>query len=214
MPIPLSADPITSRSDGLTRDVYDRISQAILDETLLPDEALSEADLALWLGVSRTPVRAALARLELLGLVERTPSRVLRVTSVDANLRAETLQFTGYQAGIAMHLALTGMTDEQLDEACALLEDLSVASRADDADDFYVRGRRFYAYISARAGNSVLKAMMRETGIVLERNLRAERPRLGNADFREAQYRELMARMRARDADGAERVIRSQHLIG
>lgn len=214
MPIPLSADPVTTRPEGLAHDVYDRISQAILDETLLPDETLSETDLASWLGVSRTPVRAALARLELLGLVERTPSRVLRVTSVDANLRAETLQFTGYQAGICMHLALPRMSNEELDEACALLESLISANDSANAHELYAAGRRFYAHIAAHSGNSVLSAMMRETGIVLERNMRAERPQLGSASFRSSHYRELLARMRARDADGAERAIRAQHLIG
>lgn len=214
MPIPLNARPITTRSEGLAHDVYDRISQAILDETLLPDEPLSETDLALWLGVSRTPIRAALARLELLGLVERTPSRVLRVTSVDANLRAETLQFTGYQAGICMHLALPRMSNDELKHACALLESLIAANEGVDVNELYDAGRKFYAHITAHSGNSVLHAMMRETGVVLERNMRAERPQLGDQSFRSGHYRELLACMRARDADGAERAIRAQHLIG
>lgn len=51
---------------------YQRIKEAILDASLLPGQQLVEATLADWCGVSRTPVREALLRLEQDGMVERS----------------------------------------------------------------------------------------------------------------------------------------------
>ncbi|MEY2476366.1 MAG: hypothetical protein QOG87_1681 [Actinomycetota bacterium] len=51
---------------------YDRIKKAILDGNFPPGAPLAESALGDWLGVSRTPVREALSRLEQDGLVRRT----------------------------------------------------------------------------------------------------------------------------------------------
>ncbi|WP_309686074.1 GntR family transcriptional regulator [Microbacterium foliorum] len=55
--------PIPQQSPGVDRtllrdDVFRRLRDAIVDCTFLPGEQLKDVDLAEWLGVSRTPVRA------------------------------------------------------------------------------------------------------------------------------------------------------------
>ena len=78
MPIPAEAAAL-SRS-LLRDDVYVRLRDAIVDGTFTPGEQLRDGDLAQWLGVSRTPVREALQRLERAGLVEVSPHRYTRVS--------------------------------------------------------------------------------------------------------------------------------------
>lgn len=56
---------------------YDQIKSAILDGTLKPEAPLIEVQVAKWCGVSRTPVREAIKRLEQEGLVERTVSGIV-----------------------------------------------------------------------------------------------------------------------------------------
>jgi len=51
---------------------YERIKQSIIDGIFEPGQALTEAALSEWCGVSRTPVREALGRLEQDGLVSRS----------------------------------------------------------------------------------------------------------------------------------------------
>src|SRR5262245_22881865 len=69
----------------LLRDqAYARLRDAILDGTLEPGEQLKDAEIADWLGLSRTPIREAVARLEEYGLVETAPNRYTRVTPLDA----------------------------------------------------------------------------------------------------------------------------------
>jgi DNA-binding GntR family transcriptional regulator len=63
----------------LSDDVYRMILVAILDGTLTPGERLADDELTTWLGVSRTPVRSALERLDERGLVDMAPNRYTRV---------------------------------------------------------------------------------------------------------------------------------------
>src|SRR5947209_16719052 len=82
MPVPKQKG---EASRTLLRDqAYVRLRDAILDGTLEPGEQLKDAEIAAWLGLSRTPIREALARLEEYGLVETAPNRYTRVTSLSA----------------------------------------------------------------------------------------------------------------------------------
>ena len=67
MPVPR---PDPSHCPASLRDyAYDALRSAIVDGTLAPGEKLRDAELESWLGVSRTPIREAIARLETAGLV-------------------------------------------------------------------------------------------------------------------------------------------------
>ncbi|NRD26452.1 GntR family transcriptional regulator [Frigoribacterium sp. VKM Ac-2836] len=63
----------------MSDDVHDLVLTAVLDGTLAPDERLVDDELIAWLGVSRTPIRSALERLDEAGLVELAPNRYTRV---------------------------------------------------------------------------------------------------------------------------------------
>ena len=60
----------TKQSELLTDDVYARLRDLILSNVLRTGQKLVDRDLAEQLGVSRTPVREALGRLAMTGLVE------------------------------------------------------------------------------------------------------------------------------------------------
>jgi DNA-binding GntR family transcriptional regulator len=70
----------------LVDEACDRLRQAILDKGLTPNDRLSEPELARTMGISRTPLRAALARLHEEGLVELRPGRRVRVCSANAEM--------------------------------------------------------------------------------------------------------------------------------
>jgi len=92
MPIPAANS--TEGPRRLLRDVvYDKMLAAIVDGTLEPGERLNDDELCKWLGVSRTPVREAIAQLHNYGLVEIEANRDTRVASLDDALYAEAAQF-------------------------------------------------------------------------------------------------------------------------
>ena len=67
---PAAKPPINRRQSTRAEDAYRRIKAAIFDFVLLPGDGFTESELALRLGMSRTPVREALFRLELEGYVK------------------------------------------------------------------------------------------------------------------------------------------------
>jgi DNA-binding GntR family transcriptional regulator len=103
-----------SPSDGSDASdrAYRRIRTAIAEQTFEPGQHLQEATLASWLGLSRTPVREALRRLERDGLVARSGARgvvVAQVTIADierAYLLLEVLE------GLAARMAAQQLTDK------------------------------------------------------------------------------------------------------
>lgn len=92
MPIPTSDTVETPRR--LLRDVvFEKLLAAIVDGTLEPGERLNDEELTKWLGVSRTPVREAIAQLQTYGLVEIEANRYTRVARRDDVLYVEAAQF-------------------------------------------------------------------------------------------------------------------------
>jgi DNA-binding GntR family transcriptional regulator len=101
MPLPTESG-VTARS-LLRDDALRLIRAAIVDGTLEPGERLRDVELERWLGISRTPIREALLRLEQAGLVRSTPGRSTVVSELDERRTREA------QAVVAaMHRLATG----------------------------------------------------------------------------------------------------------
>lgn len=204
---------ITPASVALSEQVYESIGDAIVEGRLAQGERLSDKDLAAALGVSRTPVREALQRLALIGLVEFSPNRYTRVTQVSDEMVAHTIEYTGLQAGNALQLALRRMDDSELAAATALLDRMIEASDRDDAAELMLAARLFVGYLTQKSGNAVLGRAMHDASLMLERNLRQRRPHSPPREVRSDHYRKMRAAMQERDADAAERWFRIQHGI-
>lgn len=82
------------------------IRAAILDGTLIPGEQLREADLMRWLGVSRTPVRAALVTLAELGIVTLRYHQPARVAELNPRQVTEAFHTLGMLRRVAIREAL------------------------------------------------------------------------------------------------------------
>ena len=124
--------PLDPRGTVLGDEVYARLGEAILDGNLAPGERLRDHELAERLGVSRTPVREALQRLERTGLVEVAPNRYTRVTTPNDKVQADVFEFVAYLMGIAVRMAVARCSDDVLDDALIDADAMIEASRADD----------------------------------------------------------------------------------
>jgi len=103
--------PVPAQNAALERDLlrdraYVTIRDAIVDGTLTPGERLRDQELCAWLGLSRTPVREALSRLEQDGLVETEPQRYTRVTPLDRRAARDAFPVVAALHGLATELAL------------------------------------------------------------------------------------------------------------
>jgi DNA-binding GntR family transcriptional regulator len=84
VPVPTTPQAVAPVSRLLRDQVFTRVLDAIRAGDYKPGDTLADEDLESWLGVSRTPIRQALARLVSVGLVEMEPNRYTRVASIDA----------------------------------------------------------------------------------------------------------------------------------
>jgi len=92
----------------------DEIRQAIVSGRLQPNERLIETSLSQALGVGRSAVRTALARLEHEGLVEHEPHRGARVRLVDESEAVEILEARAVLEGLAARHAATRATERDI----------------------------------------------------------------------------------------------------
>lgn len=155
----MSATPKLSRVD----DAYDRLKQEIRANRMSPGFQAPEPEIALRLGMSRTPVREALIRLEAEGLVELIPrrgARVLPLSSVDMKEIYEIL--TALEPDAAAKVAASGPSRRDLaplEDATSMMERALVNEDLDawaDADDRFHQmllelhgNKRMVAYVSS-----------------------------------------------------------------
>lgn len=166
MPIPPSAP---RRVRSLAREeVYARLSAWIIDGTLRGGEALRDQDIAAQLGVSRTPVREALRRLEDEGLVETALNRWTRVAPLRAGQAAELYPVVEALEGLALRLALPALTAQDLVVLERLNLRLQQAARERDAQGAVEADTAFHDLWIERSGNRELQHTLR----ALKRKLR------------------------------------------
>lgn len=96
--------------------VFNTLRQAILKGELKPGERLMEIQLAEKLGVSRTPIREAIRKLELEGLVIMIPRRGAEVAKISHKSLQDVLEVRGALEELATDLACQRISDEELKE--------------------------------------------------------------------------------------------------
>jgi len=203
--------PLDPRGTILGDEVYAVLGEAILDGRLKPGERLRDVELAAHLGVSRTPVREALQRLERNGLVEVSANRWTRVSAPDAKQLTDTHEFVAYTMGYTARIALPRCTDEQLSKALHLVDEIIAASEDDDVIGALHRTARFFQFLVVATGNTLLLTVLKEADITLRRNLAGWQSLSTDAAHRTAGYIRLRAAIEARDGDAAERILRELH---
>lgn len=96
--------------------VFNTLRQAILKGELKPGERLMEIALAERLGVSRTPIREAMRKLELEGLVVMIPRRGAQVANITEKDLNDVLEVRIALENMAIEKACKRMTEEELDK--------------------------------------------------------------------------------------------------
>lgn len=204
MPVPNTAEVVERVC--LRDAAYDRLRGWILDGTLAPSEPLRDEALADALGMSRTPIREALARLVEEGLVSTTPTRRTFVSPVTLAQAREVYPIVVALEALALRLALPQVTPAALEEMRAANARLAEALDAGDTCAALDADRAVHGAIIAMSGNAELQAML---AALISKVQRIERAFWGAADRRAsvADHERLIACMRAGDAAGAQNAL-------
>lgn len=192
---------------------YDKIRQFVLSGTAEPGEQLTEEQLARISGVSRTPVREAVRRLENELLIVRSDSKRLFVADWSADDIDEMFILRGMLEGHAASRAARNITAQQLDELARVSDNLDAAVQASppDVSAFLAQNRRFHDIILEAACSPRLSAML---PMLIEQPVvsrTAKQYRVGELLQSARDHRELIAAFAARDAHWA-RAIMTSHI--
>lgn len=112
--------------------VFNTLREAILKGELEPGERLMEIQLAERLGVSRTPIREAIRKLELDGLVVMVPRKGAEVANITEKNLKDVLEVRRALEELAVQIACKRMTKEQLEELKSALNDFKKAVKSKD----------------------------------------------------------------------------------
>lgn len=149
-------------SEGTAKKVHETLREAILQQVLPPGRRLAEEELAEALGVSRTPIREAITRLETEGIVARSSMRTVTVSRLSPKALAEVYEVREWLDQVVVHLATIRMTPPRLAELQWINERMRVAAESDDIETLERINREFHDTLALAAQNEFLLEIMRQ----------------------------------------------------
>jgi DNA-binding GntR family transcriptional regulator len=206
MPVP-SSQGLVARS--LLRDAaYRAIRDAIVDGTLAPGERLNDEQLISWLGVSRTPIRDAISRLEQAGLVQSKPGRFTIVSPLSARQTRAAQSVAAALHELAVREAVPLLSAAELDAMRAANDRFASALRQGDADAALDADDQFHDVAVSASANPVIRSVLEQVTPVLRR---VERLRFSSLPGRAsvAQHDKIIELCAAGDAERAALAARA-----
>ncbi len=199
---------------SLGQMVYDSLRQAIVHGDILAGTRLVESRIAGAQGISRTPVREALHKLERERFIARLAHGGFSVLGLERQDIVETFGIRGVLEGYAARLAALNYTAGDLDPLEAAVAEFERLLEKKQLKRLPEVNTRFHELLYALSRSPRLIAMIAALQDQIFRFrqiiLRDERQaRISNRD-----HRQILERIRRRDADGAERLVRRHILRG
>lgn len=133
--------------------VFNTLRQAILKGELAPGERLMEIALAERLGVSRTPIREAIRKLELEGLVLMIPRKGAEVAKISEKSLRDVLEVRRSLEELAIELACQRMTQEEVFRLETAQREFSLAIDKEDAMGIAETDENYHDIIYMGTGN-------------------------------------------------------------
>jgi DNA-binding GntR family transcriptional regulator len=221
---------------SLADQAYQALRSAVMAGELGPGDRITERLLAERLGISPTPVREALRRLEQDGLLERPGPRTIRVANFDSLTATGVLLAVARLRALAARLASTCATLDQLAQMAECLDEAEAeraalrqwtptaegAVSAASVEEALARGstriqgllHEFHLLVYEAAGNAVRSQLLRTAeGVAGAGGVTGPfgRPRFHGPQERYDQHRGILDAIVARDGQGAEDLM-ADHL--
>lgn len=136
--------------------IFNSLREAIIIGELKPGERLMEVQLAEKMGVSRTPVREAIRKLELEGLVNMVPRKGAHVASLSPKDIVDVLEVRGALDGLATALSSTRIKEDQLKELRQVNNQFANYVEKDNLQGSIKKDVEFHEIIYRSSGNKKL----------------------------------------------------------
>lgn len=204
----MTAPDAAVEAPSLADQAHAQLKQLIFDFALMPGDRVSETELAQRVAVSRTPLRAALQRLEREGFLKLLPRLGWQVAPLDFDVMDELYDLrTLIECEAARHMA----EHEQRPELGQLAELWLVPApeRLTDAAEVGALDERFHALLVQGSGNREMARVHREITerIRIIRRLDFTKPARVDATYDE--HARMLRAITRRRADEAQRLLRA-----
>lgn len=144
----------------LNQIVFERLHLEILRNRLRPGDPLRQEEITERMGVSRTPVREAIQRLQAEGLVTFVPRRGAVVSTIDHKRIEEIYEIRGRLESFAAGLAVDHMTERLESKLKKLVQEMEKLDPETDLEKALEKNREFHYLIYSAAGNETLVEMI------------------------------------------------------
>ena len=184
--------------------VFITLRQAILKGELAPGERLMEIRLANMLGVSRTPIREAIRKLELEGLVVMIPRRGAEVAGISEKSLRDVLEVRRSLEELAMDLAVQRMGSGQMEELEKAQKEFVEAISASDLIRIAQADENFHDVIYAGTENEKLVQMLNNLRDQMYRYRLEYIKDTGKRQILKVEHERMMDALRHRDREKAK----------
>lgn len=188
--------------------VFQTLREAIITGSLKPGQRLMEVQMAESMGVSRTPVREAIRKLELEGLVMMIPRKGAYVTDVSIRDITDVLEIRAELEGLASSLAAERITQDELEHLELVLYQFNKAIECGDVEKLIEKDVEFH--------NIIYNASRNQRLVAIVNSLREQVQRFRVMYFNEvqkspkivAEHQEILDAIAERNVDKAQSVAR------
>lgn len=195
--------PVTRRL--MSDEAYGRILDAIVTGELVPGERIKDTELAVRLGLSRTPVREALNRLVDTGLVEAKPGVYTKITTLNRRDVARTLSVLQALDELAVVTAAPLLLAEDFELMTSINAEFAAAVAREDIRGALAADDRFHRVPVEAADNPLLGRIVDQLHPQIHRILYRKFSTLFGGENTVHHHDSLIAVLVAGDAEGAAR---------
>ena len=142
--------------------VYEELKMQILKGSIIPGTRMMEVELAEEMGVSRTPIREAIRKLEKEGLVTIEPRRGAYASMISTEDMVEILEVRQDLEGLAAYFAADRMTEEKMEELREVSNSYNEAVKSGKMEDMIKYDTRFHHIIVESCRNKILVQMIEQ----------------------------------------------------
>jgi len=187
--------------------IYSDLRAELVSLQRRPGDAISEAQIALSYGVSRTPVREAILKLSDEGLLEIYPQSGIFVSRIPVAALPEAIIIRKALEETTARLAAERATSSQILALRSILERQREASAAGDSDTFHQADELFHATVADVAGHPGIWKFIQQVKVHVDRYRRLTLPQHGRIPKVIAEHEAVLTAIEAHDPERARRAM-------
>ncbi|MCW5235686.1 GntR family transcriptional regulator [Verminephrobacter eiseniae] len=201
-----AAQDLDPSGGSIADRVYDQVRSMAIGYAIKPGERLNEGELARQLGVSRTPLREALNRLNTEGLMRMVPGKGFYCRNLDVHEIFSLYELRKAIEVAAIGLALVRAKEGDIDELLAFLDATGPDAAGRSTDQLVALDEQFHERLMAMSGNFEMVRVLRNVNARIHIVRWTDMAR-GDRRVTQNEHRQTLLALKARDGPGCARLL-------